>query len=99
VPGWVTPGTVTVLRGTVTWKKSPGEGPYQTWRLNLPATPAVGEERITDNDRQVFSFALPPGHYVLVGRYDAAGPAPRTFAQATVVAGRTVHIDLPDLCS
>jgi hypothetical protein len=105
----VTPGTVIVLRGTV--RSAPlGHG---TWRLVLPAGPAVAQEYIGDNYTQVFRFALPPGRYVLVGRYGPAGRPARpiyeapgglytsnatTMNQVTIVAGRVVREDLPNDC-
>jgi hypothetical protein len=98
VPHRLTPGTVTVLRGKITWQKAGQDGPYSTWREILPATPAVAVERITDNYRQTFSFVLPPGHYVLVGGYDAGGLRPATDAEVTVVEGRTAHVNLPNRC-
>jgi hypothetical protein len=88
----ITPGTVTVLRGTVTWKLvSPG-----TWRLVLPAK-VVTSEHISNNYDQMFRFTLPPGKYVLAGRYDRGNAV--TFRQVQVSAGQVIREDLPDVCS
>ncbi len=92
----VTPGTVTVLRGKESWKPA-GHGTYQ---LVLPAT-AVAHEYISDNYRQTFRFALPPGRYVITGRYEAERPGtvgPLTLRDVTVSAGRIIRADLPNLC-
>jgi len=92
----VTPGMVTVLRGTESWKPT-GHGSYQ---LVLPKA-AVAHQYISNNYSQTFSFTLPPGRYVLVGRYKAEAPAkvgPMTFTDVTVAIGAVIHADLPDLC-
>lgn len=94
-PRPVTPGTVFALRGTLT---SMPDGPG-TWRLVFPTEPAVASEHISDNYAQTFRFALPPGHYVLAGRYDRApedGYA--TFTQVTITGGAVARADLPNLC-
>jgi hypothetical protein len=88
----ITPGTVTVLRGTVRWKLvSPG-----TWRLVLP-TKVVASEHISNNYDQTFRFALPPGKYVLAGRYDRGNAL--TFHEVSVPAGKVIREDLPDVCA
>jgi hypothetical protein len=89
----VTPGTVVVLRGVLTWKP---DGPG-TWRLVYPPGPAVASEHISDNYHQTFRFALPPGHYVLAGRY-GSGPGFATFRQVTVTVGAAIRVDLPNVC-
>jgi hypothetical protein len=89
----VTPGTVVVLRGRLTWKP---DGPG-TQRLVFPAGPAVASQHISNNYDQMFRFALPPGHYVLAGRY-GTGPGFVTFSQVTVTAGAVIRVDLPNLC-
>jgi len=88
-----TPGTVVVLRGRLAWKP---DGPG-TWRLVFPKGPAVADEHIRDNYGQTFRFALPPGHYVVAGRYDS-GPGFATFREVTVIAGAVIRVDLPNLC-
>ena len=95
-PNWQrysTPGTVVVLRGRLAWKP---DGPG-TWRLVYPQGPAVASEHISDNHDQTFRFALPPGHYVLAGRY-GSGPGFATFKEVTVTAGTIIRADLPNLC-
>ena len=96
-PARVTPGTVTAVRGTIAWKRVlPG-----TWREILPDGPAIARAHISDNYHQVFRFALPPGKYVLIGRWDKvsypAGTA-GTTTEVSVSAGTTLHADLPDDC-
>jgi hypothetical protein len=89
----VTPGTVVAFRGHVTWKPTaPG-----TWMMAYPNGPAVASQHISDNYDQTFRFALPPGHYVLAGRYDS-GSGYDTFREVTVTAGATLRVDLPDDC-
>jgi hypothetical protein len=89
----VTPGTVVVLRGTLTWKP---DGPG-TEQLVFPKGPVVTSEHISNNYDQTFRFALLPGQYVLAGRY-GAGPGFATFRQVTVTAGAVIQVDLPNLC-
>jgi hypothetical protein len=89
----VTPGTVVALRGQVTEKPS---GPGM-WTLVFPKGPAVASERISNNYDQTFRFALPPGRYVIAGRYDGwTGYGPNS--QVTVTAGATIRVNLPDVC-
>jgi hypothetical protein len=88
----VTPGTVTAVRGTVNnWQ-----------RPVLPSGPVVARAHIGNNYHQLFRFALPPGTYVLIGDYDGASYPPavkvRTVIQVSVIAGKTLHADLPDIC-
>jgi len=92
----VTPGTVTVLRGKESWKPL-GHGSYQ---LILPAT-AVARAYISDNYRQTFRFVLPPGRYIITGRYRTKSPGTTgalTFRDVTVTAGRVIRADLPNSC-
>jgi hypothetical protein len=93
----VTPGTVTAVRGTVSWKHS-GPG---TWQMIYPKGPAMAEQYIGNNYHQTFRFTLPPGRYVLFGRY-ADGQYPNgtfgTYATVSVTAGHVVRANLPDLC-
>jgi hypothetical protein len=92
-PPPVTPGTVVVLRGILTWKQvGPG-----TWQIVYPKGPVVAEEHISNNYNQTFRFALPPGHYVLAGRYDE-GTGFYTSSEVTVTAGRAVREDLRNVC-
>jgi hypothetical protein len=89
----VTPGTVVVLRGTLT---SVPDGPG-TWRLVFPKGPAVTSEHISNNYDQTFRFTLPPGQYVLAGRY-GPGPGFAAFRQVRVTAGAVIRVDLPSAC-
>lgn len=89
----VTPGTVVALRGRVS-QKSAGPG---TWMLVYPKGPAVASEHISNNYSQTFRFALPPGHYVIAGRYNgwsSYGPS----TEVTVTTGATIRVNLPDIC-
>lgn len=89
----ITAGTVVALRGHITWKPiAPG-----TWMIVYPKGPAVASQHIADNYDQTFRFALPPGHYVLAGRYDH-GSGYGTFREVTVTAGANLRADLPNLC-
>src|SRR5580693_8539235 len=89
----ITPGTVVALRGHITWKPTePG-----TWMIVYPKGPVAASQHISDNYDQTFRFALPPGHYVLAGRYDHwSGYG--TFREVTVTAGANLRVDLPNLC-
>jgi len=92
----ITPGTVVVLRGRITYRP---DGPG-SWTIVFPKGPAVATQHISNNYDQTFRFALPPGKYVIAGHYDNAparvyGPA----RQVTVAAGSTIRIDLPDVCA
>ena len=89
----ITAGTVVVLRGHITWKPTA----LGTWMIVYPQGPAVASQHISDNYDQTFRFALPPGHYVLAGRYDP-GPGYGTFREVTVTAGANLRVDLPNLC-
>lgn len=92
--GWpVTPGTVYVLRGRLAWESA---GPGMQ-RLVLPKGPAVASKYISDNYDQTFRFALPPGQYVLAGRY-GPGPGYAAFKQVTVTAGAVIQADLTNAC-
>ena len=95
-PPPVSPGTVTVVRGQAKWLMKPvrsGE-----WQL-VPIVPAgqVAAEHVGNNYHQAFRFVLPPGRYALVGRFDGS-QAVTGFAEVTVVAGKTVRADVPNMC-
>jgi hypothetical protein len=92
-PPPITPGTVFVLRGTLTWKP---DGPGAQ-RLVFPSGPAVASQHISDNYDQTFRFTLPPGHYVLAGRY-GPGPGFAAFTQVTVTAGAVIQANLVNAC-
>jgi hypothetical protein len=94
-PPRVTPGTVVALRGRVNWKP---DGPG-AWRLVFPKGPAVASEHISSNYDQTFRFALPPGHYVIAGRYDfETGHVYYTFSEVTVTVGAVIRMDLQNAC-
>jgi hypothetical protein len=79
-----------VLRGTLRWQR----GTDGTARLVLPAK-VVASEHLSDDLRQMFRFTLRPGRYVLTGFYDGSA---FTYRQVSVLAGRVIRVDLPDLC-
>ena len=81
--------TVTALRGRETWEPA-GDG---TRRLQLPATVAA-RQHVGQNRK--FYFDLAPGRYVLAARYDRGNAM--TFLDVSVVAGRVLDRNLPDLC-
>ncbi len=89
-------GTVTALRGHQTYELVGSESnrTYQTYRLVLP-TAVAARQHVSENQR--FYFDLPPGQYVLVGRY-ADGNA-TTLLDVSISAGRVLHENLPDFCS
>jgi hypothetical protein len=90
----ITPGTVVALRGQITWKPTaPG-----TWMLVYPKGPAVASQHISNNYDQTFRFALPPGHYVITGRYGNGPGSVTTFREVTVTAGANLRVDLPNVC-
>jgi hypothetical protein len=89
----VTPGTVVVLPGRITWKPI-GPGSEQ---LIFPKGPVPAQEHISDNYHQTFRFVLPPGQYVIAGRYGAA-TSYYAFSQVTVAAGTVVRVNLPNVC-
>lgn len=82
-------GTVTALHGRETWKPN-GDG---TYRLLLPTTVAA-RQHVSQNRK--FYFDLPPGRYVLVATYDRGDAT--TYLGVSIVAGRVLHQNLPDLC-
>jgi hypothetical protein len=82
-------GTVTALRGQQTWEPV-GDG---TYRLQLPPT-VVARQRVGEN--QKFYFDLAAGRYVIVARYDTGNVM--TFLDVSIVVGRVLHRDLPNVC-
>jgi hypothetical protein len=88
-------GTVTVLRGYVTWTPiGPG-----TSRAVLP-TLKVAEQTVAAN--ATYRLVLDPGSYVLEGQYAgpaSASPSPlRPFASVIVTAGHTSAAPIPNDC-
>jgi len=88
----VTPGTVTVVRGTA---RNTGQS------IILPGGPVVARAHISNNYHQLYRFSLPPGTYVIIGHYGQAAYAPGTYGpytQVSVIAGKTINADIPDDC-
>lgn len=84
-----TAGTVTVLKGQVTWRSSQGT---QSLVEVLP-TAVVAQESIPVNG--MYRFDLEPGRYVL----EAAPPgADGPYASVTVSAGDDLLVDIPNDC-
>ena len=75
-------GTVTVLKGQVTWK-SMGQGNLQ----DVLPTDVVAQERVGTNE--TYRFVLDPGRYVI-----QAG----VYTSVTLQPGDDVHVDVPNLC-
>ncbi|HZU13931.1 MAG TPA: hypothetical protein VFB58_13905 [Chloroflexota bacterium] len=83
-------GTVTVLAGRASWIHRRHQGRRWTFPHRVVATTRVRRN-------QTYRFILPPGHYVLQGRYSPPGNI-EPFTQVTVKAGHTVHANIPDIC-
>jgi hypothetical protein len=84
------PGTVTVLKGKVSWR-STGPG---TSVVVFPTT-VVAQASVTTNG--TYLFTLDPGDYVLQAHF--APPANVTpFTEITVNHGVGVHVDIPNMC-
>ncbi len=85
-------GTVTVLRGVVTWRPS---GPGSS--VAVFPTAVAGHADVGAN--QGYRFVLPPGHYVLIATYAGATPTNvHPFTQVSVKAGSTVEAGIPNRC-
>jgi hypothetical protein len=83
-------GTVVVLQGSIEWQAT-GPG---TSALVLP-THVVASQSVGVN--QTYSFALPPGSYVLVAHFPPpANVAP--FVSLTVTAGTAQSANIPNMC-
>jgi len=88
-PGYAA-GTVTVLRGTVTWRDLGNGSRQAVFPTAVAATATVGRN-------QTYRFVLPPGDYVLQAHF----PPPANvmpFAPATVRAGTSQQFDIPNMC-
>jgi hypothetical protein len=83
-------GTVTVLKGKVTWQTT-GPGVKQA----VFPTTVVASERVSTNQR--YSFTLAPGDYVLRARFLSPGNVV-PWTSLTVQGGRTVRRDVPNMC-
>jgi len=75
-------GTVTVLKGQVTWK-STGQGNLQ----EVLPTDVVAQQRVGTNE--TYRFVLDPGRYVV-----QAG----VYASVTLQPGDDIYVDVPNLC-
>ena len=101
-------GTVTVLRGQITWT-SIGGGDSQ------PILPTDVADRAEVGVNGTYRFVLAPGHYVLVATFappsngppvsrvlvnGVAQPAstPEPFVEVTARAGSTVEAGIPNVC-
>lgn len=82
-------GTVTVLRGKLTWK-SLGRGN----RTMIFPTHVVGRASVGEN--RTYRFVLVPGQYVLRARLLHSNVA--SFAQVILKRGTVVHVDIPNMC-
>ncbi len=82
-------GTVTVLRGKLTWKRL-GRGN----RTMIFPTHVVGRASVGEN--RTYRFVLAPGQYVLRARLSHSNVA--SFAQVILKRGTVVHVDIPNMC-
>jgi hypothetical protein len=83
-------GTVTVLKGQVTWRSSQGEPNYVDV---LPTTVVVQGKSIPTNG--MYRFDLDPGRYVL----EAAPPGSYgPYSTVTLNAGDDLLVDIPNTC-
>jgi len=82
-------GTVTVLKGQVTWQSGQG-GPSN---VDVLPTTVVAQETVPTNGR--YRFDLQPGSYVLEAA-PSAGYGP--YATVTVNAGDDLLVDIPNEC-
>lgn len=94
-------GTVTVLRGQVTWTDVGSGASAVIFPTDVAAHASVGVNG-------TYRFVLVPGHYVLVATLPApANPQPMTglpppnaqpFTEVTVHGGSTVQAGIPNMC-
>jgi hypothetical protein len=83
-------GTVTALRGVVTWRTT-GPG------TSVAVFPKTVDARQTVTTNASYQFALAPGDYVFRAHF----PPPATvspFVSVTVRSGITTHVDIPNMC-
>jgi hypothetical protein len=83
-------GTVTVLKGQVTWK-STVEGNY----VGVFPTGVVDQLSVAPN--ATYRFALEPGRYVLEARFPSPSNA-APYIDITVQPGDDVWVDIPNEC-
>ncbi len=82
-------GTVTVLKGVLTWRSNPGTSEY----VDVLPTTVVAHESVSSNG--MYRFDLAPGRYVL----QAAPPGSYgPYAPVTVNAGDDLLVDIPNQC-
>ena len=82
-------GTVTVLRGWPT-ERNLGHGVYQM----VPPRHVVAKTTVKTNG--TYRFVLAPGRYTLRGHQFRVGVRP--FARVTAKAGKTNHVNIPNMC-
>jgi hypothetical protein len=83
-------GSVTVLRGRVTWKRIDRNSFATAFPTHVVAKVSVARNA-------TYRFVLAPGHYVLRARF----PPPSNvypFVQVALKSGEAVHIDIPNMC-
>jgi hypothetical protein len=83
-------GTVTVLKGQVTWKSASG-GNY----VAIFPTSVVGQESVAAN--ATYRFALEPGRYVMEARFPQPSNA-APYIDITVQPGDDIWVDIPNQC-
>jgi hypothetical protein len=83
-------GTVTVLKGQVTWK-STAEGNHE----GVFPTSVVDQQSVATN--APYRFALEPGRYVLEARFPPPSNA-APYIDITVQPGDDIWVDIPNQC-
>lgn len=94
--GIVVPGGPTYAAGTVTVFRG-----HETWRSTGPGTSVVVfphsvAARVTVGVNSTYRFVLPPGPYVLSAHYLTGNV--ESFIGASVVAGVTQNVNIPNEC-
>jgi hypothetical protein len=82
-------GTVSILRGMVTWKQLVGAGRIPVFPHRILATAKVGMNG-------TYRFVVAPGRYVLKARLPHSSVRP--FVQFTVKPSAVLHVDIPNMC-
>lgn len=85
------PGTVSVLKGRLTWKAL-GAG------MSTPVLPALLVAQATVTADSSYRFVLDPGQYVLRGDDSSAIAVPGRFISVTVKTGLIMDVDIPNAC-
>jgi hypothetical protein len=83
--------SVTLLRGTVTWKPV-GQGVSQA------VFPTVVVARISVSANQGYRFVVDPGDYVLTAEFPPPGNARPWTSVSFASSGLVVSRDIPDMC-